>query len=129
MNHYSQLTQEQRYHISGLLKAGKFQIHIAGEVGVHKSTISREVRRNRGDRGYLPKQARQRALNNRQQAEKYIKFTPELKKFVAEKISLDWSSDQISGYLQKEWVPSQTLAHASLYYKRISAGHNYAASE
>lgn len=65
MNHYSQLTREQRYHIYGLQKAKNSQTYIADVVGVHKSTISREVMRNRGDRGYRPQQAHKRALDNR----------------------------------------------------------------
>jgi transposase, IS30 family len=113
MNHYGQLTQEQRYHIYGLQKAGKSQGFIADAVGVHKSTISREVRRNRGDRGYRPQQAHKRALANRQQAEKHVKFTSELKKIVTEKIMLDWSPDQISGYLQKEGAAS--ISHERIY--------------
>ena len=113
MNNYSQLTQEQRYHISGLRKAGKLQIHIAHEIGVHKSTISRELRRNCGYRGYRPQQAHQRALSNRYQAEKRIKFTPELIKIVTEKILLDWSPDQISGYLKKETIAN--ISHERIY--------------
>ena len=113
MNHYSQLTQEQRYHIYGLQKAKKSQTYIADAVGVHKSTISREVIRNRGDRGYRPQQAHQRALDSRQQAGKHIKFTSELKKVVIEKILLDWSPDQISGYLQKENAAS--ISHERIY--------------
>jgi len=113
MNHYSQLTQEQRYHIYGLQKAGNLQNFIADEVGVHKSTISREIRRNRGERGYRPQQAHKLALANRQQAEKYIKFTPELKKFVTEKILLDWSPDQISGYLRKKGAAE--ISHERIY--------------
>ena len=113
MDHYSQLTQEQRYHIYGLQKAKKSQTYIADAVGVHKSTISREVIRNRGDRGYRPQQAHQRALDNRQQAGKHIKFTPELKTVVIEKILLDWSPDQISGYLQKENAAS--ISHERIY--------------
>jgi transposase, IS30 family len=112
MNHYSQLTQEQRYHISGLLKAGNFQTQIAEALGVHKSTVSREIRRNRGDKGYRPKQANQFALDRRQQAEKYIKFTGELKQHVTEKIMLDWSPDQISGYLNKEGI---AISHERIY--------------
>lgn len=113
MNHYNQLTQEQRYHIYGLQKAKKSQTYIAGAIGVHKSTISREIVRNGGDRGYRPQQAHQRALNKRQQAKKHIKFTPELKKIVIEKISLDWSPDQISGYLKKEKVAN--ISHERIY--------------
>lgn len=113
MNHYSQLTQEQRYHIYGLQKARNSQTYIADAVGVHKSTISREVRRNRGDRGYRPQQAHQRALDNRRQAEKHIKFIPKLEKVVVEKILLDWSPEQISGYLQKNSTAS--ISHERIY--------------
>ena len=42
MKRYKQLTNEQRYQISGLRKAGSTQTGIADEVGVNKSTISRE---------------------------------------------------------------------------------------
>ena len=43
-----QLTQGQRYHIWTLKKAGFSRTDIAQEVGVHKSTISRKLRRNTG---------------------------------------------------------------------------------
>ena len=45
---YNQLTQEQRYQIYALLKMGHNQTEIASVICVHKSTISREWRRNRG---------------------------------------------------------------------------------
>jgi IS30 family transposase len=58
MRHYKQLTGEQRYQISGLKKAGLNQSQIVDEVGVHKSTISREFGRNKGRRGWRPRQYR-----------------------------------------------------------------------
>ncbi|MDT8372317.1 MAG: helix-turn-helix domain-containing protein [Gammaproteobacteria bacterium] len=54
MKHYKQLTREQRYQISGLKKAGLNQSHIADVVGLHKSMISRELRRNKCRRGWHP---------------------------------------------------------------------------
>ncbi|HIL17446.1 MAG TPA: hypothetical protein EYG15_15355 [Deltaproteobacteria bacterium] len=51
----TQLTQEERYQIESLLKMGHHQSEIAVVLKRHKSTISREVRRNRGLRGYRPK--------------------------------------------------------------------------
>ena len=57
MRHYTQLTEHQRYQIYALMKAGHTQTEIAALIGVHKSTISRELRRNRGLRGYRPRQA------------------------------------------------------------------------
>ena len=62
---YTQLTQEQRYQIDALLKMEHSQFQIATALGVHKSTISRELRRNRGKRGYRPKQAHHFALKRR----------------------------------------------------------------
>ncbi len=58
MNAYKQLTYEQRCHIYQLNKIDWAQKDIAKEIGVNKSTISRELKRNTGDRGYRYKQAR-----------------------------------------------------------------------
>ena len=43
---YKQLTLAKRYHISALHQQGLKQYEIAKEIGVHPSTISRELRRN-----------------------------------------------------------------------------------
>ena len=65
METYTPLACEQRYQISASLKAGFTQRQIARELGVHTSTVSREVRRNRGLRGSRPKQAHERAAARR----------------------------------------------------------------
>jgi IS30 family transposase len=57
MKQYKQLTSGQRYQIYGLKQSGLNQTQIAQKVGVDKSTISREFRRNKGQRGWRPKQA------------------------------------------------------------------------
>ena len=43
----SQLTESQRYEISSYLQKGKSKDEIASLVGVHRSTIYRELRRNK----------------------------------------------------------------------------------
>ena len=108
---YTQLTQEQRYQISALLKTEHSQIKIATVVGVNKSTISREVRRNRGERGYRPKQAHRFAKRRRR---KRVKKRISLATWttVEDKLRQDWSPEQVSGWLKKntdtsvshEWV-------------------------
>lgn len=65
MRTYTQLTREERYQIYALKQAGHQQSEIAEMLGRHKSTISRELRRNRGLRGYRPKQAHRLALARR----------------------------------------------------------------
>jgi len=54
---YQHLSQEERYQIYILMKDGKTQSQIAQLLNRHKSTISREIGRNTGNRGYRPKQA------------------------------------------------------------------------
>jgi len=112
MKHYTLITQEQRYHISALLKAGNFQNTIADLVGVHKSTISRELARNCGERGYRPKQANELATKRRHEALKPIKFTAILKAKVTEQLRLDHSPDQISGALKLESI---NVSHECIY--------------
>lgn len=96
MHTYSQLTQIQRYQISALLKIGHFQTEIAEIVGVHKSTISRELRRNRGRRGYRPKQAQRFAQARQKKAPTRIK--PRDWQLVESLINLKWSPEQISDH-------------------------------
>lgn len=58
---YHRLTQEQRYQIYALSKEGLSQEAIGKNIGKDKSTISRELRRNKGLKGYRPKQAHSKA--------------------------------------------------------------------
>lgn len=57
MKNYKQLTSGLRYQIYGLKQAGLNQTEIAEKIGVNKGTISREFSRNKGQRGWRPKQA------------------------------------------------------------------------
>src|SRR5690606_11576175 len=54
MNKYHHLSQAQRYQIEALLKAGLSFTAIAQQLGVHRSTISREVKRNSTHSAYPP---------------------------------------------------------------------------
>ena len=111
MRRYTQLTQEQRYQIYALLKMGHLQIEIAGVIGVHKSTISRELRRNRGLKGYRPKQAHQFALNKRKKARYRIDaFTWIL---IEGLIRQEWSPEQISDWLKDNY--GLQISHEWIY--------------
>jgi len=54
---YRPLTQIQRYQIFAYLETGISQRQIAKVIGVHSSTMSREIKRNGLTRGYAPEQA------------------------------------------------------------------------
>ena len=55
--HYTQLTLEERYHIQVMRKQGKSLRSISSGMGRSHSSLSRELRRNKGGRGYRHKQA------------------------------------------------------------------------
>lgn len=97
---YTQLTQEQRYQIYALKKAGHKQVDIAKVIGTHPSTVSRELDRNRGQRGYRPKQAQRFADNRRHASNKRIGETTW--KLVEELIRRDWSPEQVSERLNRD---------------------------
>lgn len=65
MSHYSHLTQAERYQISALLKSGTSVSEISRIIHRHKSTIYREIMRNKGLRGYRPKQANNMAKSRK----------------------------------------------------------------
>lgn len=111
---YTQLTKEARYQISALLEAGQTQTQIAMIVGCHKSTISRELKRNRKDTGYWPGYAQQRALRQRRQSHQ-----PRISKATWQTIERllvqDWSPQQITGRLRLERQTSVSPERIYLY--------------
>ena len=109
---YTQLTQEQRYQISALMKTEHSQIEIAVVLGVHKSTISREVRRNCGKRGYRPKQAHHFALNRRRNAVQR-RIPVESWEWIDDQLRQEWSPEQISGWMKKN--TDTTVSHEWIY--------------
>src|SRR5450759_2664723 len=101
MRRYAHLTQEQRYQIHAFKKAGFNQTQIAQEAGVHKSTICRELRRNRGLNGYRPLQAHVFALGRRKDRSNN-RITTDDWKLISTLVQLDWSPEQIAGRLRLE---------------------------
>jgi len=113
MGQYTQLTQEQRYQIYAFMKAHFSKTNIASEIGVHKSTISRELRRNQGKKGYRPKQAHAMALKRRTEANKFVKLTPQVIVFINECIQQDFSPEQVSGFLAR--THHLRISHETIY--------------
>jgi len=113
LRNYNQLTQEQRYQIEILKKAEKNQKDMAELLQVSPSTICRELQRNTGKRGYRPKQAQIKAESRRQQAVRPLKMTPEAIGLIDAKIVIDWSPEQISGWLRSE--KGLLISHERIY--------------
>jgi len=110
MRGYTQLTQEERYQIYILKKAEYSQTEIAELLGRDKSTISRELHRNRGLKGYRPQQAHNLALRRR-----YDKAQPRISGPV-------WQ--QVEALIREEWSPEQ-IAGRVVMEQGVSISHEW----
>jgi IS30 family transposase len=109
---YTQLTREQRYQIYALKKASHNQTQMAAIIGVHKSTISRELARNGGRRGYRPKQADERATWRKLSAHR-PRIQSATWTLVESLLRQQWSPEQISGRLKLE--QQESISHECIY--------------
>ncbi len=75
---YTQLTSEERHYIETRRKMGESTATIALALGRSQSTVSRELTRNRGQRGYRHKQAHAKARQRHTDKPKAVKLTPEM---------------------------------------------------
>ena len=106
---YHHLTYEQRCQIYALKKRGDTQSAIARELKVHRSTISRELKRNKGEKGYRIKQAQEKASDRRSKASRRPKkMTATTIKIIEKKLCKQWSPEQIAGFLKKQKYPKAT---------------------
>jgi len=88
---YTHLTQAERYQIEILRKAEHSQSEIAVLLGRDKSCISRELRRNRGQRGYRSKQAHALAQTRKQDRANGPRVATKTWAVVESKLKETWS--------------------------------------
>jgi len=81
------------------LETGISQRQIAKAIGVHNSTISREIKRNGLKAGYAPEQAQSRSDQRRRTAWKVTKRLPSLIRWVTDQLMDEWNPQQISGFM------------------------------
>ena len=106
---YTQLGQKEREKIYQLKKKGTTNNDIAKKLGRDKSTIGRELRRNRHLKlkQYLPDTAQRKADKRKAKGRKvrYVIKAPTLKKKIIRFLKRGWSPDLIAGRLQKKHEP------------------------
>jgi IS30 family transposase len=112
------LQLKEREEISRGVARGKTVRQIACELGRAPSTISRELARNHGIRHYRACTAQMRAWR-RARRPKACKLTSHaaLRQRVIEMLLLDWSPEQISGYLAREFPADKSMrvSHETIY--------------
>jgi len=102
MYHYQHLALEERYMIYCLKKDGFSIRSIAARIKRSPSTVSRELRRNKGQRGYRYQQADSFCLFRRHIEHRHHRITESTWELVDSYLFVDWSPEQISHYFRLE---------------------------
>ena len=110
---YNQLTQEERYQIYAYKQSGLTQKAIAKELGRSASTISRELSRNKGKKGYRPKQAHEKAQARCKGVTRVIKLDKAMQSVMIEYLEQQWSPEQIKGYCHRHDI--EMVSHERIY--------------
>ena len=112
------LTLSEREEISRGIATGQSLRCIAASLGRAPSTVSREVNRNGGRQPYRANKAEQAAWD-RSHRPKTCKLAenPALARIVAEKLQLEWSPDQIAGWLKSTYAGDESyqVSHETIY--------------
>ena len=114
---YKHLSREERYQIHSLLKAKQTITEIARSLGRSRSTISRELSRGRGQRGYRAEQACAKATERAQQSRNARRVDSKVWSDVDFYLGIQWSPEQIAGKV--------AVSHESVYlhvYANKAAG-------
>lgn len=111
------LTQAQRYYICIQIANNNTQTNIAKALGVSKSTISREIKRNQRSTGdYDSDYAHKKAVLVRTQASSakaFKQLTKRMKAYILDKLQLKWSPEQISGRMRIDI--GKLVSHETIY--------------
>ena len=112
---YRHLTQEQRYKLEALVKAGLKKSQIAIQLGVDRSTIYRELKRNKQKRGgYNGSFAQELSIERKERFSVQRKMNPSMEKYIIEKLSKEqWSPEQIKGYCADQSI--DMVSHERIY--------------
>jgi len=112
--HYGQLTLEERCTIARLHEDGQSLRQIAAALDRPPSTISRELKRNRGKHvGYKPTYAQEQAKARRWTGSR-LERDAELRTLVLDLLGRGWSPEQIAGRLKQQNAPT-IISHESIY--------------
>ncbi len=110
---YHRLRAEDRKVIHNLRKGGSTQAAIAVAIGFTQGTVSKELSRNRRDRGYRPKEATRIAKERaRAKTPRARSVTGEVLTDVEARLRIKHSPEQISGKLAKQGI---AVSHESIY--------------
>ena len=115
---YQQLTLEERVLISHLLGQGLNPSAIASAIGRHRSTISRELNRNRcrlSDDSYRFSRAHRKTIARRRRSRRNRHYTDQDLALVRKLLRQDFSPEQIVGYIRRFKLMRRHISHETIY--------------
>jgi transposase, IS30 family len=112
---YRQITFAERYTLGLLRRDGRSAAAIARTLGRHRSTVTREVQRNRAtsDGTYRPPLADWYARGRRSRSRRNQQFSSAAWAQVQELLREDWSPDQVAGWLRRFGL--LRISHETIY--------------
>ena len=96
------------------------QTKTAEQLSVSQSTISRELKRNIGNRGYQVKQANNKAIQRRKKAVSCPVMTLNTIECTTSKLKEKWSPEQIAGRLKSGIENTIKVSHETIYTRVTS---------
>uniref|UniRef100_UPI0030F3FAEA IS30 family transposase n=1 Tax=Xenorhabdus entomophaga TaxID=3136257 RepID=UPI0030F3FAEA len=111
---YRQLTPGQRYQLQALHNKGFPQYQIAEAIGVHPSTVSRELKRNTPGEQYCAESAETVKDKRKKTAFKFRKHHARHEHILSEGLLMGWSPENI-GYRMQLECPEIALSHTTIY--------------
>jgi len=86
---------------------------MANDIKAHRSTIYREIKRNKLRKSYNPKIANEMTIMRRKYSKKKKRLTMKMKIFIRDKLQKSWSPEQIYGYCKKNAI--DMISHETIY--------------
>ena len=113
---YRQLTDGERNQFYALRQAKMPMTEIANQLGRSRNTLYNELNRNRGRRGYRPRQAQQFAEKRRSETVQPLKMHPEVIAYIDSKLQRQWAPEQIAGTMKTDPDgPGLAVSHETIY--------------
>lgn len=115
---YKHITRDQRVELSALIKTGLPKTEIARHLGLHRTSVWREIKRNKGTgaqydvRVSHPASCRRR--KNANAGGDKIRNNKRLRSFIIKKLKLFWSPEQIAGRL-RVMEDRTVICHETIY--------------
>src|SRR4026208_1941393 len=121
---YHQITSEERYILATLRRQGLNQSEIARELGRHRSTICRELKRNsaRWDGHYRTHKPNTRPHHRRTRSRRNHRFARSDLQLVDAQLRERWSPEQICGRLRGSLSISHETIYRHIWRDRILGG-------